>query len=488
MAFPAIIHRIKSALIALNACALLDLAISPALALKALTKDSNNTGNYNKEQINLQPKIGNNYKQLEFLGDSFLKIAITISLFTLIPESDKCGAFNRRAWYPHLPLKKGKAPKTVIRHDLPDKTIANICKALIGAAYLSSKEGNIDMAVKAITWMVKSKNHKMEVFGDYFAAFEIPTWQTAKSTPKQQYLIDCIAAITRYHFGSPPLLQSAFKHPSWPYGTLPNYQRLEFLGDALLDITMVDYLYKEFTLADPQWLTEHKMAMVSNQFLGCLCAKLGLHKHLLSTTSSLIGQISEFVTELELAEEDARKEAKAGGTRIRMDFWLRASSPPKALADIIEALIGAMFVDAKYDYSVVHKFCNLFVEPYFRDMALYDTFANKHPVTFLSKKVQQELYCTNWRISAENVPCAVEEGIAALKDSDVIAAFMVHQKVAVSATSKSDRYAKVAVAKRALEKIESFEGDIVAAKKALGCNCKLEEVQEKGQQDHGTAI
>ncbi|KAF5005885.1 hypothetical protein FDECE_7698 [Fusarium decemcellulare] len=518
MAFPAIIHRIEAALITLDACAMLDLRISPVLALEALTKDSDNTGEHDEEQINFQPGMGDNYERLEFLGDSFLKMATTISLFTLIPESDECGyhvermllicnqnlfnhavdrklqeyirskAFDRRAWYPDLPLKKGKAPKTVMRHNLADKTIADVCEALIGAAYLSGEEGNMDMAVKAVTRMVKSKNHKMEVFGDYLAAFKVPAWQTAKSTTKQRHLVDRVADATGYRFSSPPLLQSAFKHPSWPYEAVPNYQRLEFLGDALLDMAVVDYLYKRFPLADPQWLTEHKMAMASNQFLGCLCVKLGLHKHLLFTTSSLIGQISEFVTELELAEEDARKEAKADRTPMRKDFWLKASSPPKAFADVVEALIGAMFIDAKYDYSVVHRFFTRFVEPYFEDMALYDTFANKHPVTFLSKKMQQELCCTNWRISAANVPCAAEEGIAALKENDVIAAFMVHQKVIVSATCKSGRYAKVAVAKRALEKIESFEGDVDATKRALGCDCKIEEVQENGQDNYGTAI
>jgi endoribonuclease Dicer len=518
MAFPAIINRIESTLIALDACALLDLAISPVLALQALTKDGDGTGGLDEEQTHFQPGMGDNYERLEFLGDSFLKMATTISLFTLIPESDECGyhaervllicnqnlfnhavernlhqyirskSFDRRSWYPDLPLKKGKATKRIMRHDLADKTIADVCEALIGAAYLSGEEGNMDMAVKAVTQMVKSKNHEMEVFQDYFAAFKIPLWHTIKSTTKQRYLVDCVAKVTGYGFDSPPLLQSVFKHPSWPYEAVPDYQRLEFLGDALLDMVVVDYLYKRFKLADPQWLTEHKMAMVSNQFLGCLCVKLGLHKHLLFTTSSLIGQVSEFVAELEIAEEDARKEAKVSRTSMRMDFWLNASFPPKVLADVAEALIGAMFVDAKYNYSVVNQYFTRFVEPYFRDMVLYDTFASKHPVTLLCKKMQQELCCVNWRISAGNVPCAMEEGMAALRESDVIAVFMAHQKVIVSTTSKSGRYAKIAVAKQALKKIDSFEGGVMATKKALGCDCQLKGIQDEWQQDYGTAV
>ncbi|KAG4282243.1 hypothetical protein FPRO04_13319 [Fusarium proliferatum] len=518
MTFPAIINRIESTLIALDACALLNLSISPVLALEALTKEVDGTGDVDGEQTDFQSGIGDNYERLEFLGDSFLKMSTTISLFTLIPESDECGyhaervllisnqnlfnhavkhnlhqyirskAFDRRTWYPDLPLKKGKGTKKTMSHDLADKTIADVCEALIGAAYLSGEEGNMDMAVKAVTQMVKSKNHEMKAFQDYFAAFKVPVWHKAKSTTKQRYLVDCVAKVTGYRFDSPPLLQSVFKHPSWPYEAVPDYQRLEFLGDALLDMVVADYLYKRFKLADPQWLTEHKMAMVSNQFLGCLCVKLGLHKHLLFTTSPLIGQISEFVAELEVAEENARKEAKVGRTSMRMDFWLNASLPPKVLADVTEALIGGMFVDAKYNYSVVNQFFTRFVEPYFKDMVLYDTFASKHPVTLLCKKMQQELCCVNWRISVGNVPCAVEEGMAALRESDVIAVFMVHQKVIVSTTSKSGRYAKIAVAKEALKKIDSFEGGVMATKKALGCDCQLKGIQDEWQQDYRTAV
>ncbi|KAG5744121.1 hypothetical protein H9Q70_013175 [Fusarium xylarioides] len=181
-------------------------------------------------------------------------------------------------------------------------------------------------------------------------------------------------------------------------------------------------------------------------------------------------------------------EAKVGRTSMRIDFWLNASLPPKVLADVTEALIGGMFVDAKYNYSVVNQFFTRFVEPYFKDMVLYDTFASKHPATLLCKKMQQELCCVNWRISVGNVPCAVEEGMAALRESDVIAVFMAHQKVIVSTTSKSGRYAKIAVAKEALKKIDSFDGGVMATKNALGCDCQLKGIQDEWQQDYGTAV
>ena len=69
--YPAIIHRIESYLIALEACALLHLDIRPDLALEAVTKDSDNTGDHNIEQINFQRGMGKNYERLEFIGDCF---------------------------------------------------------------------------------------------------------------------------------------------------------------------------------------------------------------------------------------------------------------------------------------------------------------------------------------------------------------------------------------------------------------------------------
>lgn len=83
LAFPAIIYRLESYLIALEACELLHLNISPTLALEAMTKDSDNTDEHNPsvQQINFQRGMGNNYERLEFLGDCFLKMAVSISLY-----------------------------------------------------------------------------------------------------------------------------------------------------------------------------------------------------------------------------------------------------------------------------------------------------------------------------------------------------------------------------------------------------------------------
>ena len=87
--FPAIIFRLESYLIALEACQTLHLDVKPDLALEALTKDSDNTEEHRNEQIHFQRGMGKNYERLEFMGDCFLQMATSIALFTQNPDNDE---------------------------------------------------------------------------------------------------------------------------------------------------------------------------------------------------------------------------------------------------------------------------------------------------------------------------------------------------------------------------------------------------------------
>jgi endoribonuclease Dicer len=57
-----------------------------------------------------------------------------------------------------------------------------------------------------------------------------------------------------------------------------------------------------------------------------------------------------------------------------------AAKDPQCLPDIVEAYVGAMFIDADFDYSVVQQFFDEHVKPFFDDMEMYDSYANNHPV------------------------------------------------------------------------------------------------------------
>jgi len=94
--FPAIISRFDAYLIALEACDLLGLSVKPELALEAVTKDSDNTEEHKSEQIHVQRGMGKNYERLEFIGDCFLKMATSITLFSTAPDNDEYEYHVRR--------------------------------------------------------------------------------------------------------------------------------------------------------------------------------------------------------------------------------------------------------------------------------------------------------------------------------------------------------------------------------------------------------
>jgi len=55
-------------------------------------------------------------------------------------------------------------------------------------------------------------------------------------------------------------------------------ERLEFIGDGVLELITKYYLYKRFPKADEGFMTEKKIALVKNEHIGKLAYELGLHK------------------------------------------------------------------------------------------------------------------------------------------------------------------------------------------------------------------
>lgn len=255
----------------------------------------------------------------------------------------------------------------------------------------------------------------------------------------------------------------------------------------------IRYLFDAYPTRDPQWLTEHKMAMVANQFLGALCVHLGFHRHLLQFNGKIQSAISAYVDEITIARESAEKDAIAAGktaAECAPDYWTYTKQPPKCLPDILEAYIGALFVDSSYDFSEVQRFFDMHIQWFFADMRVYDTFANKHPVTFLTNLLETNMGCRDFSIRARELP-DLGEGLPRR-----IAAFvLIHGKIVASKEGESQKYAKIAAAKIAKEKLLGI--GLPEFRNEYGCDCRLEvvngEKEKDGDEDtdgdaHGTAI
>src|SRR5256885_2233301 len=122
-----------------------------------------------------------------------------------------------------------------------------------------------------------------------------------------------------YRFQDPALLQLALTHPSVAHekGTpVQTNQRLEFLGDAVLQLVLTGELYEKFPAFGEGPLTKGRAKLVNRRTLAEHAWRLGLGSHLIVS----------------------RGEEIHGG-RER----------PSALADTFEALLGAIFLDGGFE-------------------------------------------------------------------------------------------------------------------------------------------
>lgn len=85
------------------------------------------------------------------------------------------------------------------------------------------------------------------------------------------------------------LYEMAFIHKSasivMPNGDVINNERLEYLGDAILDAVVADFLFKNFPDKDEGFLTKMRSKMVKRKHLNLLAYRIGLNQLIVSHTS-----------------------------------------------------------------------------------------------------------------------------------------------------------------------------------------------------------
>ena len=121
-------------------------------------------------------------------------------------------------------------------------------------------------------------------------------------------------------FQNRKLLETALTHPSFGGDHhVPHYQRLEFLGDAVLELAVSRYLYFELPEVDEGKLTRIRAALVREESLNRAAQRIGL---------------GEFIR-LSVGEE------RSGGRQ-----------KPSILSDVMEAVLAAVYLDAGFDEAV----------------------------------------------------------------------------------------------------------------------------------------
>ncbi len=93
--------------------------------------------------------------------------------------------------------------------------------------------------------------------------------------------IDCIEQKLGYVFNNKSLLTQAFLHSSFANAeNLADNERMEFLGDAVLDFIVADYFYAKYPDFDAGQLSKVRSMVVSSEGLRPIVDNLGILEHL----------------------------------------------------------------------------------------------------------------------------------------------------------------------------------------------------------------
>ena len=135
---------------------------------------------------------------------------------------------------------------------------------------------------------------------------------------------DKLCTLTGYRFRQTNLLEQALTHRS--YSRQLNNERLEFLGDSILNLIITNHIYERFSDADEGDLSRIRASLVKEETLARVARKIDLGEYI-----------------------------HLGGGELKSGGFRRAS----ILSDVLEALIGAIYLDSDYaqtETTVLHLY------------------------------------------------------------------------------------------------------------------------------------
>ena len=294
-------------------------------------------------------------ERFELLGDAFLKYAISAALFAQRPKAHEgqlsaaraarvCNASlaaAARAAGLHTFLRARRfaaGAKPPPAPSLRRKALADLLEALVGAV-LATQGPAAASAVLAALCVLPADATESPMPMDLGAPMPPPracddvALASLGRLEAQLNFAFAGSVPCRARAGRLALLDEALTHASSPAcsGGAPAYQRLEFLGDAAIDLLATRALFAAAGKSAGA-LTVARSAAVCNERLASRAAALGLARFLRHGSVALHRDMLAFVM---------AQTAPASGA-------LQAS-PPKVLADVLEAVVGAVLLDSGLD-------------------------------------------------------------------------------------------------------------------------------------------
>ena len=194
-----------------------------------------------------------------------------------------------------------------------------------------------------------------------------------------------------------------------------SYERLEFLGDSILEMIVTSYLFERYPDQNEGFLSKLRTKIVNGKMLGFLANKLELNKYAI---------ISKQVEE----------------SNGRNNY--------KIMEDIFEALLGALFIDNDNNYDIAYNFVIYILENYLDFSDLITTKNNYKDI--LIYYMQHHL---------QDVPKFLEIDITT-KDSSKIFTYCIKNKNNTVIAKSTGNSKKEAENNTALEALKHYNVDI----------------------------
>ncbi|GFT77874.1 endoribonuclease Dicer [Nephila pilipes] len=324
---------------------------SPSLILQALTSKSSG------DEFDLE--------RLEIIGDSFLKYAMSVKLYIKYSNYDE-GKLTRlrsrliqnlhlyqkakkkhlgeylittsficsKTWLPpcyviedhvdennvnkkmkktrkkdeEMDIEESKIPLHLYftKQVISDKCVADSVEALIGVYLLSS--GQLG-ALRLMAWF------GLNPFIEEVTDIKLGNWPLSPPNPivsehpalaRLHNLtngFDRFERIIKYEFKNKAYLLQALTHPSYSDNILTDcYQRLEFLGDSILDYLITRQLYEDPRAHSPGKLTDLRSALVNNIYFASLAVVHKYHDFLKMLSPNLFRLMNDYIKILQESE------------------------------------------------------------------------------------------------------------------------------------------------------------------------------------------
>ncbi|XP_076146357.1 ribonuclease 3 isoform X2 [Alosa pseudoharengus] len=309
--------------------------------------------------INIMSRLGqddpspsriNHNERLEFLGDAVVEFLTSVHLYYLFPSLEEGGLATYRTAIvqnQHLAMlaKKLELDRFMLYAHGPDlcresdlrHAMANCFEALIGAVYL---EGGLEEARLLFGRLLFNGEDLREVWLHYpphplQVQEPLTDRQLIESSPVLKKLTDFEDSIGVL-FTHVRLLARAFtlRTVGFNHLTLGHNQRMEFLGDSIMQLVATEYLFIHFPDHHEGHLTLLRSSLVNNR------------------------------TQAKVAEELGMQEFAITNDKTKRPVALRT----KTLADLLESFIAALYIDK--DLEFVHTFMNVCFFPRLKEFIL----------------------------------------------------------------------------------------------------------------------